>query len=121
MTIDPTEILRASQNDRKFGHIAQQALEFLQGVDYSVSETLGLGQSSFSVARAYEVRKSLKNFDRAAFVGLEESIASLRSRDLIVRSFLLETAKGVIAIWVADEPPSPVGLMILKFVKSNNS
>jgi hypothetical protein len=63
----------------------------------------------------YEIRRSLKKFQRNAFVGLEESIESLRQRDVNVHLAAIETEKGVISLWLTDESRSPIAVVIAKF------
>lgn len=115
MNINPIEVLRNYQDEPNLGSVAKQALRFLEGAQCKFLQSSGPGQSSISVVRMYEIRKSLEKFRRSAFVGLEESIESLRKRDVNVHLSAIETEKGIISLWITDESSSPVGIVIARF------
>jgi hypothetical protein len=116
MSTDPIEILKNCQGDPRLGHIAAQALHFLEGIHYRVLNSPGPGQSPHSVVRMYEVRKTLKNFRPNAFVGLQESINSLQHCNGNVHLVAIETEKGFISLWVTENPSSLQGVVIAGFV-----
>jgi len=115
MSIDPVNVLRKHQHDPELGVVAKQALQFLDGAECKFLQSPGPGQSSLAVVRMYEIRKSLKRFQRSAFIGLEESIRSLGERDVNVHLSVIETEKGVVSIWLANESSRPVGIIVAKF------
>jgi hypothetical protein len=115
MNINPIDVLRKHQGEPALGPVVKQALQFLEGAKFKFLQSSGPGQSSLSVVRMYEVRKGLKRFQRNAFLGLEESIESLRKRDINVHLSAIETEKGVISIWLTDDVSPPVGVVIVKF------
>lgn len=115
MSIDPVSILRKHQHEPALGSVAKQAIGFLESAECKFLQSPGPGQSSFDVVRMYEIRMSLKKFRRDAFIGLEESIKSLGERDINVHLAVIETEKGLISIWLADETDSPMGIIITKF------
>jgi hypothetical protein len=80
-----------------------------------VLQSPGPGQSSLAVVRMYEIRKSLRNFRKSAFIGLDESIESLRKRDVNVHLSAIETEKGVVSLWLTDESSPPVAIVIARF------
>ncbi len=115
MNINPIEVLRNHKDEPKLGCVIRQALQFIEGAQCKFLQSSELGQSSLSVVRMYEIRKSLKKFQRDAFIGLEESIESLRQRDMNVHLCAIETEKGVISLWLTDERSPPAGVIIAKF------
>jgi hypothetical protein len=115
MNISPIDVLRNYRDESKLGSVARQALQFLEGTQCKFLQSSGSGQSSLSVVRMYEIRMSLKKFQRNAFIGLEESIESLRQRDVNVHLSAIETEKGVISLWLTDKSSPPVGVVIAKF------
>lgn len=115
MNIDPTNILRVHQDDPSLGVIAKQALLFVEGASCKFPQAGGPGQSSLAVVRMYEIRKGLKNFKSNAFVGLEESIKCLRECGVGVHLSVIETEKGIISLWLAEESGLLLGIVIAKF------
>ena len=115
MSIDPIHVLRASQGEPRLGSIATQALRFLEDAQCRFLQSPGPGQSSLSVVRMYEIRKSLKGFHQHAFMGLDESIASLSERDVNVHLSVIETEKGLVSLWLTDQSNSPVAIIVAKF------
>ena len=115
MNIDPINTLRSYRDEPNLGAIARQALQFIEGAQSRVLQSPGPGQSSLAVVRMYEIRKSLRKFQQNAFVGLDESIESLRKRDVNVHLSAIETEKGVVSLWLTDESSPPVGIVIARF------
>jgi hypothetical protein len=118
MSLDAMEFLRRWQDEPTLGPIARQAVRFLDGLEYNVLQSPGAGQSSFSVAKMYEIRKRLKGFKTDAFSGLQESIASLQRQDVKVHLCLIETGKGLISIWFTDESNPPLGIVLARVLSS---
>jgi hypothetical protein len=116
MNVDPINTLRSCQDEPNLGAIAKQALQFIEGAQSRVLQSPGPGESSLAVVRMYEIRKSLKKFQQNAFIGLDESIESLRKRDVKVHLSAIETEKGVVSLWLTDESSPPVGIVIARFV-----
>jgi hypothetical protein len=48
-------------------------------------------------------------------LGVEETIASLRERELEVRLGVIEMDIGLIALWIADENMPVVGMFVGKY------
>ena len=115
MNIDPIKILVNSQKELNLGPVATLAIQFIEGARYKILQSPTVGQSSFSVVKMYEIRMSLEKFHKNAFVGLEESIASLRKKDISVHLVAIEAKNGVISLWVKDDLQSLAGLVISKF------
>jgi hypothetical protein len=115
MSIDAIGVLRRHQADARLGAIAAQALQFIDGSPYKVLHTPGSGESSLSIVRMWEIRRSLKGFNHSAFVGLEESLACLRERDVAVHLAVIETERGLVSLWVVDEANPPLAIIIAKF------
>jgi hypothetical protein len=115
MNADPISLLSKYQDEPDLGPVAKEALRFIEGAQCKFLQSPGPGQSSLSVVRMYEIRKALKKFQRSAFIGLEESIESLRRRDIRVHLCAIETEKGAISLWLIDESSPPVGIVVAKF------
>lgn len=115
MNGDAIEVLRRHQDDSKLGMIAKEALRFVEGAKCKFLQADGPGQSSFAVVRMYEIRRSLKKFKPDAFIGLMESIESLRECDVNVHLSVVETELGVISLWLTRQPDSLLGIVISKF------
>jgi hypothetical protein len=115
MNPDPIGILKMYQDDPKLGALAKQALRFVEGDSYTVLQSSGQGQLPRWVASMWEIRMSIPKFKREAFSGLEEAIASLRATDVNVHLSVIETAKGLISVWLADKTHVPVGIIIAKY------
>jgi hypothetical protein len=115
MTINPINILRRHQDEPKLGAVAREALAFLEGAQCRFLQSPGPGQSASSVIRMYEIRRSLKKFKESAFLGLQESIDSLREHDVTVHLSAIETEKGIVSLWLQNESSPPVAIVIAKF------
>lgn len=115
MNPDPIGILKMYQDDPKLGALAKQALRFVEGDSYTVLQSPGQGQLPRWVASMWEIRMSFPKFKREAFSGLEEAIALLRATDVNVHLSVIETAKGLISVWLADKTHVPVGIIIAKY------
>jgi hypothetical protein len=115
MSADPIDALKNCQDDPRLGHVATRALQFLEGTHYKLLQTPGPGQPANSVVRMYEVRKTLKNFRPDAFFGLQESIDSLQQCNANVHLAAIETEKGIISLWMTEEPSALYGVVIAEF------
>jgi hypothetical protein len=115
MKVDPINTLRSYQDEPNLGAIAKQALQFIGGAQSRVLQSPGPGQSSLAVVRMYEIRKSQRKFQQSAFIGLDESIKSLRKRDVNVHLSAIETERGVVSLWLTDELSPPVSIVIARF------
>jgi hypothetical protein len=113
MTSDLIDVLRKYQDEPGLGAILKAALHFVEGAQYKFLQTAQRGQPSVSVAQMYEVRK--RHCKLSAFTGLDESIQSLRKRDVTVRLAIIETDRGFVSIWLADESSPPMAVVIAKF------
>jgi hypothetical protein len=54
-------------------------------------------------------------FKSDAFVGLSESLRSLSEHDVTVHLSAIETQKGIVSVWLADERGPPVAIVIARF------
>jgi hypothetical protein len=113
MTSDLIDVLRKSQDEPGLGSIAKEALHFVEGAQHKFLQAAQKGQPSVSVAQMYELRK--RHCKLSAFIGLDESIQSLQQRDVTVRLAIIETDKGFVSIWLADESRPPMGIVIAQF------
>jgi len=110
MTSDIIEVLRKYQDEPELGSIAKAALRFVESAQHKLVQTAQTGQPSVSVAQMYEIRK--RHCKLSAFTGLDESIQSLRKRDVTVRLAMIETDRGFVWIWLPDESGPPMGIVI---------
>jgi hypothetical protein len=120
MSFDLINILKAHQSEKKLGAIAKEALKFIDGAVIKSWQSPGVGQSSLSVANMYKIRMKHKTQKPEAFLGLEESISSLTANDLTVHLSVIETSHGVVSVWLLDGQGPPVGIVVGKFLPSDD-
>jgi len=61
-----------------------------------------------------------EKFKRDVFVGLNESIEALSEREVTVHLSVIETKKGPISLWLADNSNTPVGIVIARSILKND-
>jgi hypothetical protein len=53
-----------------------------------------------------------KKFKPERLLGVRESIASLSAKDVTVHLASIKTERGFVALWLADDQITPLGIMI---------
>jgi hypothetical protein len=106
------DFLKAHQADRQLGHVVKQALLLIESAPIKSWDSPGDGQSSHSLAKTYQIRMSHKTYSPERFLGLEESISTLKEDDVLVHLSVIETEKNLISIWRTHDSHQLKGLVI---------
>jgi hypothetical protein len=114
MVSQTIQILEKHIGDPRLGGAIGEAIDFLSSSHIEKEEgPTGSGQSSKSVADLHAFRKRSGYYKANAVRGLDETIESLRSCDTLVRSRVIESSNGYVAIWL-DDHELPLGVLIFR-------
>jgi hypothetical protein len=114
MNNSPISVLKDHLSDPTWAALAREALHLIDGSTVKSAHTATQGQPSSEVAETHEVRKKIGYYNKKYVLGLDETIAALRSRETEVRLSVVETDQGIVALWL-DNQDSPCGITVLKF------
>ncbi len=110
-----SELLQALEShaaDPRLGRVIRQAIDFVTSATIKREHrSTGHGQSSTAVADLHALRKRLGYYAEASTLGLDESIAVLRSADTRVWLAVIETDRGLVALW-RSEDGTPLGVIV---------
>lgn len=114
MASETTQLLKKHSDDPRLKQVIGEAIDFLSSSHIEKEEgPTGPGQSSKSIADLHAFRKHSGYYKVDAVSGLDETIESLRNCDALIRSRVIETSNGYVAIWF-DDREMPLGVLIFR-------
>jgi len=114
MVTRAVQLLQKHTDNLALRSVIAEAIGFLSSSRIEREEgPTGSGESSASIADLHAFRKQSGYYKAGAVSGLEETIESLRSRNVDVRSRIVETSDGYVALWF-DEQEMPLGVLIFR-------
>lgn len=112
MSLDLVRLLEANSGHPRFGPTVQDALGLIEESRELSQHVPGSCNSSLVPARIWKIRRRMGKMRAEALRGIDETIESLEAADVEVQMGSIETDKGFVAVWLAEQPRRLAGVIV---------